>query len=62
MNREKDTAGDIVTVANFIAFQNDGEICGGYKKEEAFSALCRLVGIDQKTLREICMQDFPVDA
>lgn len=40
-------AKDVVAVAAFIAWQEDGEIWGGVKKEEALAAFCRIVKLPQ---------------
>lgn len=53
VEKRKQKIEDTLSVAAFIAWQDPGEIYGGVKREEAFEAFCRLMGLDPWTLDKI---------
>jgi len=44
---------DIITVANFLAYQDNGEMSGGVKGGEAWIAFCRIIGLPAGEFRDV---------
>ena len=51
--QSRQTAETILTLASFIDWHDKGAMWGGYTKEQAFDALCRLTGLPADMLRRI---------
>ena len=45
--------GDIITVARFLAWQEDNEWRGGVRGAEAWLAFCRIVGLPAGEFRQV---------
>lgn len=44
---------DILTLGSFMAWQEPHEMCGGYRADDAWAAMCRLMDWDQVALRKV---------
>lgn len=48
---------DLITLGSFILFHDQCALRGGVMRDDAFSAMCRLVNLEQHRLREIIRPD-----
>ncbi|EFO31367.1 putative aminoglycoside phosphotransferase [Roseibium sp. TrichSKD4] len=48
---------DMLAVASFIAWFDDGELSGGVRAKEAFEAFCRLADLSPVKLRKVIRPD-----
>jgi hypothetical protein len=49
----KGTVQDILTLASFIAWQEPRTLVGGYRAEDAYSSMCKLLNLDPNVLRTV---------
>ena len=46
-----DSAGDLLVVGSFLAWREPNEMSGGYRADDAWAALCRLLDVNPVELR-----------
>ena len=51
--RRERATDDLLCVASFIGWHDDNHMRGGYRADEAFRALCRLLNVQSVGLRKI---------
>lgn len=57
--REQQWPDDLLCVASFIAWHDDNALWGGYRADDAFRSLCRLLNLSSVELRNIIRGESP---
>lgn len=51
--RGKEFSADLLCVASFIAWHDDRHLSGGYRAEDAFRSLCRILNLSSVEMRKV---------